>query len=226
MTAIPKYHRLILVIALLLAPVSAADQSAQHYLERELLQLPTDGKTVQTRMVLAPYGVYRIRVSSPYDLGAIERGEILLLFDKEQATVQGYETGLYGVVNHVKFYFQGKGIPLQMCLSDKTSEVLRQLSHKTPSISVDIFPYHWWQSWHGTGLHPDLITVISLVVGIAACVTLYAYVSPDSLRRIVQTLNIRRANDQKVRIARRPPRRQAPIQGIPPSRRSEETEEA
>jgi hypothetical protein len=165
-------------------PVLAQTSNDQDYLVREELQLPTDGNAVHTTKPLEAFGIFRVVISSPYDLSAIQSGVASILFDGETMPLDGYATGLYGVINHLFYYIQGKGRPLEIRITESAGTVA--LQKRTPVIAVKVFRYYWWESRHGNFPHPLLGFAGGIAVGVTAIVLSCRYFAPERFRRFVQ----------------------------------------
>ena len=96
---------------------SFAQTESQDYLQDSLLPLPTNGSKVRTPQPLAPYGSYRIVITSPYSLKPVyyEGQEVYendIQIDGRSQKALSFDEGADGHISSLEFIFRGSGKPV------------------------------------------------------------------------------------------------------------------
>lgn len=108
-------------LLLLWSVSTVAKAQAQDYLDESILALPTNGTNVRTPRPLAPYDVYRIKVSSPYDLRPAYSenqgvSENFILVDGKTFNPIAFTQENDGHLGNIEFLYRGLGKPISIGL--------------------------------------------------------------------------------------------------------------
>lgn len=159
-----------------------------HFLDREVIVVPTIGVTKVTSASLEPYAVYRVQFSSPRDLADIAQGHVDVCLNSSPAKILDFETGLFDSVIRIHSLYQGTGDPLTIQLKPSPTfgpSRLEKFAQRIPTIEVTITRLPWWQYHRGLGIRPEVIQAASVFLGLAILVYIRYRYGRDAWNRFI-----------------------------------------
>lgn len=162
-----------------------------HFLDREVIMVPTTGVAKLTSAPLQPYEIYSIQFSSPRDLADIAQGRVDVCLNGSPAKILDSATGLFDSIIHLYSLYQGTGDPLTIQLKPNPTfgpSRLANFAERLPTIEVTVARLPWWQHQRGLGIRPEVIHAASVLLGIAILAYIRYRYGRDALNRVIAQL--------------------------------------
>jgi hypothetical protein len=166
----------------------------EHFLDHEVIMVPTTSVAKVTSAALQPYAIYRLQFSSPRDIADIAQGHVDVCLNGSPAKILDFETGLFDSVIHVRSLYQGTGDPLTIQLRPNPTfgpSRLEKFAQRIPTIEVTITRRQWWQDPRGLGMRPEAIHAALIILGVAILLYIRYRHGRDALHRfLVQFIRV------------------------------------